>query len=135
MAFSPICDPCNPQTITMAAFLLVIAFQRKTSMPIYTCCMCNNHIRNVKLQSPHHIYSTPITTIQQIQDNINHKIQNQPSLSTKLFSNYITNLFMHVSGKNTCTYVEIRLVATLLVFGGLVFASYTHIIDAPIRNY
>ncbi len=45
---------------------------------------------------------------------------------------------MHVSNNNTCTYVEINVVVafgTLLVFGGLAFASYTHMIDAPIRNY
>jgi hypothetical protein len=74
MAFSPICDPCNPQTRIVAAFLLVITFQRKTSVPIYTCYMCNNHIRNAKLQSLYHIYTTPIATIQQIHGNINHKI-------------------------------------------------------------
>jgi hypothetical protein len=35
--------------------------------------MCNNHIRNVELQSSHHVYSAPIAIIQQTNDNINHK--------------------------------------------------------------
>jgi hypothetical protein len=38
----------------------------------------------------------------------------------------------------TCTYIEINFVVmfgTLFIFGGLTFASYTHTIDALIRNY
>jgi hypothetical protein len=45
---------------------------------------------------------------------------------------------MHVSSKITCTYVEISFVVvlgTLFIFGGLAFASYTHIIVALIKNY
>jgi hypothetical protein len=45
---------------------------------------------------------------------------------------------MYVSGKVTCTCVEINFVVvlgTLLIFGGLVFASYTQMINAPIKNY
>jgi hypothetical protein len=45
---------------------------------------------------------------------------------------------MHVFGKIKCTCVEINFVdavGILLIFGGLVFASYTHVIDAPIKNY
>jgi hypothetical protein len=45
---------------------------------------------------------------------------------------------MHVFGKITCSYVQMSFVATLgilLVFGGLAFASYTHMIYAQIKNY
>jgi hypothetical protein len=45
---------------------------------------------------------------------------------------------MHLSGKITCICVEINFVVTLgtlLVFGGLAFASYTHRMNVPIRNY
>jgi hypothetical protein len=45
---------------------------------------------------------------------------------------------MHVSSKITCTCVEISFVVALgilLVFSGLAFTSYTHMINAPIRNY
>jgi hypothetical protein len=94
MAFSSICNPCNPQTKVVVAFLLVITSQRKTSVAIYTYCMCNNHIRNVKLQSPHHIYSTPTATIQQTHDNINHKISKSTFPKVPSFFQIISQIFL-----------------------------------------
>jgi hypothetical protein len=74
--------------------MLVITSQKKTSVPICICCMCNNHIRNAELQSSHHIYSTPITMIQQTHDNINHKISKPTSLNVPSCFQIISQIFL-----------------------------------------
>ncbi len=106
-------------------------------MLIYTCYMCNNHIRNAELQSSHHIYLAPIT-IFQLMTILTIRFQNQPPLMYQVFFKLYPTSFTHLSSKITCTYVEISFVATfgtLLVFTGLTFASSTHMINVIIRNY